>query len=233
MTSSFYINAKRFAVEPLVKAVWRPWVKGLDNIPEEGGAILAANHLSFFDSVLVPVVVPRPVSYLAKKDYWEMDGSVGKFNRWFFTATGQIPMDRSGGAASADSLRYGEEALKQGSLLGIYPEGTRSPDGKLYRGKLGVAKLALRAQVPVIPIALIGTDKVQPIEDSIPKVRRVGMIIGEPMSFESYYPMALDRFAQRSVTDQIMYQIMRLSGQEYVDVYGSEVKARLEAQEKK
>ncbi|WP_258935055.1 1-acyl-sn-glycerol-3-phosphate acyltransferase [Nesterenkonia pannonica] len=127
MTSSFYINAKRFAVEPLVKTAWRPWVKGLDNIPEEGGAILAANHLSFFDSVLVPVVVPRPVSYLAKKDYWEMKGAFGAFNRWFFTATGQIPMDRSGGAASADSLRHGEEALKQGHLLGIYPEGTRSP----------------------------------------------------------------------------------------------------------
>ncbi|GAA4922467.1 lysophospholipid acyltransferase family protein [Nesterenkonia rhizosphaerae] len=229
-SSLFYRSAKSLVVAPLVNTVFRPWVKGLDNIPTEGAAILASNHLSFSDSVFIPVVVPRQVRFLAKNDYWKGKGVSGAWNRWFFNASGQIPMDRSGGRASQNSLSAGENALREGHLLGIYPEGTRSPDGRLYRGKLGVAKLALSAQVPVIPIALIGTDKVQPIGKNIPRVRRVGMIIGEPMSFETYYGNADDRFAQRAVTDEIMSQIMRLSGQEYVDVYASEVKRRLEAE---
>jgi 1-acyl-sn-glycerol-3-phosphate acyltransferase len=217
----FYRNAKRFVVGPAVNTVFRPWVKGLDNIPSEGAAILASNHMSFSDSVFIPVVVPRPVRFLAKNDYWKAKGFAGKWNRWFFDITGQIPMDRSGGAASQNSLAAGEEALRRGDLLGIYPEGTRSPDGRLYRGKLGVAHLALRTQVPVIPMALIGTDRVQPINRSIPRVHRVGLIIGEPLHFDAYYPNADDRFAQRAVTDKIMSQIMRLSGQEYVDMYAS------------
>ena len=139
-------------------------------------------------------------------------------------------MDRSGGAASQNSLDNGVQALLDGDLLGIYPEGTRSPDGRLYRGKLGVAQLALRAQVPVIPMALIGTDKVQPLDRNIPRIHRVGLIIGEPMRFDSFYGNVGDRFAQRAVTDQIMSQIMRLSGQEYVDVYASVVKQKLQAQ---
>ncbi|WP_022872335.1 lysophospholipid acyltransferase family protein [Nesterenkonia alba] len=233
MTNAFYVNAKRFLVGPVVNATFRPWVKGLDNIPTEGGAILAANHMSFSDSVFIPVVVPRPVRFLAKDDYWKGQGFSGAWTRWFFGITGQIPMDRSGGQASADSLAHGEQALRNGDLLGIYPEGTRSPDGRLYRGKLGVAKLALRAQVPVIPMALIGTDKVQPIDRHIPRIRRVGLIIGEPMHFDAYYDVAEDRFAQRKVTDEIMYQIMRLSGQEYVDVYASEVKQQMAEEAKK
>ncbi|GAA1816725.1 lysophospholipid acyltransferase family protein [Nesterenkonia flava] len=230
MASSFYHLAKTFLVEPVVKTTFRPWVKGLDNIPAEGPAILASNHLSFSDSVFIPVVVPRQVRFLAKKDYWQGKGIAGAWNRWFFDASGQIPMDRSGGAASQNSLNAGEQALRNGDLLGIYPEGTRSPDGRLYRGKLGVARLALNTQVPVIPIALIGTDKVQPLGKMVPRVRRVGMIIGEPMTFESYYANAKDRFAQRAVTDAIIYQIMRLSGQEYVDVYAADVKRKLEAE---
>ena len=217
----FYRNAKRFLVGPAVNAVFRPWVKGLDNIPSEGAAILASNHMSFSDSVFITVVVPRQVRFLAKNDYWQGKGMAGKWNRWFFDITGQIPMDRSGGAASQNSLAAGEQALRNGDLLGIYPEGTRSPDGRLYRGKLGVAHLALRTRVPVIPMALIGTDKVQPIDRSIPRIRRVGLIIGEPLRFDAYYANADDRFAQRAATDQIMSQIMRLSGQEYVDVYAS------------
>lgn len=222
----FYRNAKRFLVGPAVNAVFRPWVKGLDNIPSDGAAILASNHLSFSDSVFIPVIVPRQVRFLAKKDYWQGKGASGTWNRWFFDITGQIPMDRSGGAASQDSLAAGEEALLNGDLLGIYPEGTRSPDGRLYRGKLGVAHLALRARVPVIPMALIGTDKVQPIDRNIPRIRRIGLIIGEPLHFDAYYANADDRFAQRAVTDRIMSQIMRLSSQEYVDVYASAVKSQ-------
>ncbi|WP_338016587.1 lysophospholipid acyltransferase family protein [Nesterenkonia muleiensis] len=227
-SSLFYRSAKRLVVGPVVNTVFRPWTKGLDNIPAEGPAILASNHLSFSDSVFIPVAVPRPVRFLAKNDYWNRKGLYGMSSRWFFNATGQIPMDRSGGRASQNSLAAGEEALRNGDLLGIYPEGTRSPDGRLYRGKLGMAKLALRTEVPVIPVALIGTDKVQPIGRNIPRVRRVGLIIGEPMVFEAYYANAEDRFAQRAVTDEVMSQIMRLSGQRYADVYASTEKKRLE-----
>lgn len=224
---SFYSIAKTFVVAPTVNTLFRPWVKGLDNIPTEGPAILASNHLSFSDSIFIPVVVPRQVRFLAKNDYWQGSGLRGVTNRWFFNVTGQIPMDRSGGKASSASLNVGLEALQDGHLLGIYPEGTRSPDGRLYRGKLGVAKLALEARVPVIPIALIGTDKVQPVGKSIPRVSRVGMIIGRPLDFSFYYPNAGDRFAQRAVTDEVMTEIMRLSGQQYVDRYASAVKREL------
>ena len=227
---SFYSIAKKFVVAPTVNTAFRPWVKGLDNIPTRGPAILASNHLSFSDSIFIPVVVPRQVRFLAKNDYWKGKGVTGTVNRWFFNLSGQIPMDRSGGKASSDSLNAGLQALQHGHLLGIYPEGTRSPDGRLHRGKLGVAKLALEAQVPVVPIALIGTDKVQPVGKSIPRVRRVGLIIGEPLTFEAYFDNAKDRFAQRAVTDEIMSQIMRLSGQEYFDRYATEVKRKLTQQ---
>lgn len=224
----FYYVAKTFVVGPVVNMAFRPWVKGLGNVPQEGAAILASNHLSFSDSVFLPVKVPRPVRFLAKKDYFDRRGPMGWAQKSFFDVTGQIPMDRSGGKASQDSLDAGEQALRDGAVLGIYPEGTRSPDGRLYRGKLGVARLALRTRVPVIPVAMIGTDKVQPIGKKVPNIRRVGVIFGEPMTFEGYYDNADDRFAQRAVTDEIMYQIMRLSGQEYVDTYAADEKRRLE-----
>lgn len=225
---TFYNVAKTFVVAPLVNTAFRPWVKGLDNIPAEGPAILASNHLSFSDSIFIPVKVPRPVHFLAKNDYFLKRGPVGWAQRNFFKITGQIPMDRSGGQASQNSLEAGEQVLRDGELLGIYPEGTRSPDGRLYRGKLGVARIALETQVPVIPIALIGTDKVQPIGKKVPNIRRVGMIAGEPLTFGAYYDHPKDRFAQRAVTDEIMYQIMRLSGQQYVDRYASEVKKEMD-----
>lgn len=232
MRVSFYYMAKTFAVAPLVNTAFRPWVKGLDNVPAEGPAILASNHLSFSDSVFLPVKVPRPVRFLAKKDYFVKKGPWGWTQKKFFEISGQIPMDRSGGQASQSALSAAEAALRDGALLGIYPEGTRSPDGRLYRGKLGVARLALNTRVPVIPVAMIGTEKVQPIGKKVPNLRRVGMIIGEPLHFDAYYDNTTDRFAQRAVTDEIMYQIMRLSGQEYVDLYAADVKRKLE-QEKK
>ena len=226
----FYQFMKRFIVGPLVNVFFRPWVKGLENIPDTGGAILASNHLSVSDSIFLPVAVSRPVIFLAKSDYFNGRGLKGRVTGWFFRMINQIPMDRSGGAASANSLGAGAQALVDGSLLGIYPEGTRSPDSRLYRGNLGVAKLALQAQVPVIPIAMIGTDKVQPIGKRMPDIRRVGMIVGEPLDFSRYAGMSEDRFVQRSVTDEIMYAIMRLSGQEYVDTYAATVKAQLDAE---
>ncbi len=226
----FYLFMKRFIVGPLVTVFFRPWVKGIEHIPETGGAILASNHLSVSDSIFLPVAVDRPVIFLAKSDYFTGKGLKGRVTAWFFRTINQIPMDRSGGAASANSLGAGAQALVDGALLGIYPEGTRSPDGRLYRGKLGVAKLALEAGVPVIPVAMIGTDKVQPIGKRVPNIRRVGMIIGEPLDFSRYAGMSEDRFVQRSVTDEIMYAIMRLSGQEYVDTYAASVKAKLDAE---
>lgn len=218
---------KTFVLGPVLKTLFRPWVKGLDNVPAEGAAILASNHLSFSDSIFMPLMVPRPVVFLAKSEYFTGKGIKGRLTATFFRLTNQLPMDRSGGAASARSLDAGMDVLKNGSLLGIYPEGTRSPDSRLYRGKVGVARLALEARVPVIPVAMIGTDKVQPIGKRMPNIRRIGMIFGEPLDFSRYYGMEDDRLIQRSVTDEIMYELMRLSGQEYVDEYAAVVKLRL------
>ena len=223
----FYWFMKTFVLGPVLKLLFRPWVKGLDNVPADGAAILASNHLSFSDSIFMPLMVPRPVIFLAKSEYFTGTGLKGRLTALFFRLTNQLPMDRSGGAASAASLNAGMDVLSHGSLLGIYPEGTRSPDSRLYRGKVGVAKLALQARVPVIPVAMIGTDKVQPIGKRMPNIRRIGMIFGEPLDFSRYYGMEEDRLIQRSVTDEIMYELMRLSGQEYVDEYAAVVKLRL------
>ncbi|SDL81779.1 1-acyl-sn-glycerol-3-phosphate acyltransferase [Arthrobacter sp. ok362] len=223
----FYWFMKTFVLGPVVKLLFRPWVKGLDNVPAEGAAILASNHLSFSDSIFMPLMVPRPVVFLAKSEYFTGTGIKGRLTAAFFRLTNQLPMDRSGGAASALSLNAGMDVLRNGSLMGIYPEGTRSPDARLYRGKVGVARLALQARVPVIPVAMIGTDKVQPIGKRVPNIRRIGMIFGEPLDFSRYYGMEDDRLVQRSVTDEIMYELMRLSGQEYVDEYAAVVKLRL------
>lgn len=226
MSGVFYWVMKRIFLGPVLKMLFRPWVKGLDNVPANGPAILVSNHLSFSDSIFMPLMVPRPVVFLAKSEYFTGKGVKGKLTALFFRLTNQLPMDRSGGAASASSLGTGMEVLEQGGLLGIYPEGTRSPDAKLYRGKVGVAKLVLASGVPVIPVAMIGTDKVQPIGRRLPNIRRIGMIFGAPLDFSRYQGLAEDRFVQRSVTDEIMYELMRLSGQEYVDVYASTVKER-------
>ncbi len=228
--SVFYWVMKRIIVGPILRVLFRPWVKGLDNIPAEGPAVLVSNHLSFSDSIFLPVAVPRPVVFLAKSEYFNGKGLKGRLTAMFFRLSNQLPMDRSGGAASSSSLTAGMDILNGGGLLGIYPEGTRSPDGRLYRGKTGVAKLVLATGVPVIPVAMIGTDKVQPIGRRIPNIRRVGIIVGEPLDFSRYHGMADDRFIQRSVTDEIMYELMRLSGQEYVDAYASSVKEKLAAE---
>lgn len=223
----FYWLLKTIVVGPVARALFRPWVRGLENIPETGGAIIAGNHLSFIDSIFVPLAVPRPVVYLAKNDYFVGRGAKGTATRWFFKLTNQLPIDRSGGSASEASLDAGLKVLRRGDLLGIYPEGTRSPDGRLYRGRTGIARLVMEAGVPVVPVALIGTDKVQPEGRTIPRLRRVGIVFGKPLDFSEYAGMQSDRFLLRSVTDEIMYEILRLSGQEYVDAYASSVKTKL------
>ena len=216
---------KHVLVGPWLRLFFRPWVQGLENIPEDGPAILASNHLSFSDSVFLPLMVDRHITFLAKSDYFTGRGLKGRLTAWFFSAVGQVPVDRAGGRASEAAIITGLRVLGEGSLLGIYPEGTRSPDGRLYRGKTGVARMALEAQVPVIPVAMINTREVQPPGKIIPRLGRIGIRIGTPLDFSRYEGMEGDRFVLRSVTDELMYELMDLSGQEYVDVYASRAKS--------
>jgi 1-acyl-sn-glycerol-3-phosphate acyltransferase len=217
---------------PLLRVLWRPWTEGLEHVPEDGACILASNHLSFLDSFFMPLIVPRRVTFLAKSDYFTEKGVKGWFKRMFFTGVGQVPIDRSGGRASEAALLTGISILNEGKLLGIYPEGTRSPDGRLYRGKIGVARMALEAGVPVIPVAMIGTFEVQPQGKVIPRVKRVGIRFGPPLDFSRYSGLEDDRFVLRSITDEIMYELMVLSKQEYVDIYATKAKADLAAARK-
>jgi len=225
----FYWVLKTIILGPVLRLFFRPWVKGAEHVPEAGGAILASNHLSFSDSFFLPLVVSRRVTFLAKSDYFTGRGFKGRLTAGFFRGIGQLPVDRSGGRASEAALRTGLRVLRGGELLGIYPEGTRSPDARLYRGKTGVARMALEAKVPVIPVAMVGTDRVQPIGKRIPHIRRVGVVLGEPLDFSRYEGMADDRLVLRSITDEIMYALMELSGQEYTDVYAATMKERLSA----
>jgi 1-acyl-sn-glycerol-3-phosphate acyltransferase len=198
----------------------------MENIPTSGAAILASNHLSFSDSIFLPLMSRRPVVFLAKSEYFTGKGIKGALTRWFFKSTGQLPIDRSGGKASEASLNTGLGVLGQGQVLGIYPEGTRSPDGRLYRGRTGIARMVLEAKVPVIPVAMIDTEKVQPIGQKMPKIRRIGIVVGEPLDFSRFDGMEGDRIVLRAVTDEIMYELKQLSGQEYVDAYASSVKEK-------
>lgn len=219
-----YFILKNFVLGPLLKLIFRPWVRGMENIPTSGAAILASNHLSFSDSIFLPLQSRRPVVFLAKSEYFTGKGVKGALTRWFFLATGQLPIDRSGGKASEASLNTGLKVLSQGSLLGIYPEGTRSPDGRLYRGRTGIARMVLEAKVPVIPVAMIDTEKVQPIGKRLPRVRRIGIVVGKPLDFSRFEGMDGDRIVLRAITDEIMYELMKISGQEYIDVYASSAK---------
>jgi 1-acyl-sn-glycerol-3-phosphate acyltransferase len=224
----FYWLVKNLVLGPLLMRVFRPWVKGMENVPATGAAILASNHLSFVDSIFLPLVLKRPVTFLAKAEYFTGKGIKGWLVRQFFIATGQIPIDRSGGKASEDSLNTGLRVLSEGKLLGIYPEGTRSPDAKLYRGRTGIARMVLEAKVPIIPVAMIDTDKVMPIGSTMPSVRRVGVLFGQPLDFSRFDGYENDRFVLRAITDEIMVEIHHLSGQEYADEYASSARARVE-----
>jgi 1-acyl-sn-glycerol-3-phosphate acyltransferase len=198
----------------------------MENIPATGPVILASNHLSFSDSIFLPLQSRRPVVFLAKSEYFTGKGIKGALTRWFFKSTGQLPIDRSGGKASEASLNTGLKVLSQGQVLGIYPEGTRSPDGRLYRGRTGIARMVLESKVPVIPVAMIDTEKVQPIGKRLPRIRRIGIVVGTPLDFSRFDGMEGDRIVLRAVTDEIMYELRLLSGQEYVDAYASSVKEK-------
>lgn len=201
--------------------LFRPKVKGLRHVPATGPVILAANHLSFSDSIFIPLVVPRKVTYLAKSEYFTGGGIKGKLQALTFHSLGQVPVDRSGGRRSEAALLTGLKILGQGDCLGIYPEGTRSPDGRLYKGRTGIARLAMESGAPVIPVAVADTDKVQPSGKLIPSIHRVSLTFGEPMYFTGD---ANDLQVLRDVTDEVMEKIQEMSGQEYVDTYASTVK---------
>ena len=220
----FYWWVKNGLLGPLVTTVFRPSITGVVNVPREGAAIIVCNHLSFVDSIFLPLAIPRKMTFLAKSDYFTGKGIRGAIVKWFMTSAGQLPIDRSGGKASEASLNTGLGVLAEGRVLGIYPEGTRSPDGRGYRGRTGVARMVLEAHVPVIPVAVVGTDEVMPLGAKLPKVKKVSVVIGEPMDFSRFEGLENDRFVLRSITDEIVYRINELSGQEYVDVYASTVR---------
>ncbi|MBB6334843.1 1-acyl-sn-glycerol-3-phosphate acyltransferase [Schaalia hyovaginalis] len=217
---------------PILKAAYKPWIRGKENVPESGPAILASNHNAVWDSVFLPMMLDREVVFMGKADYFTGTGVKGWATKEFMRAVGTIPVDRSGGSASEGALKAGLERLRSGELFGIYPEGTRSPDGRLYRGKTGVARLALLSGAPVIPVAMIGTHAAQPIGQKFPSRTNIGMVIGEPLDFSRYKGLHKDRFVLRAITDEIMYNLMLLSGQEYVDLYAADVKAKLAAEGK-
>ncbi|MFE9660419.1 1-acyl-sn-glycerol-3-phosphate acyltransferase [Streptomyces sp. NPDC005955] len=219
----------KFSIGGPLKLAFRPWVEGIEHVPAEGPAILASNHLSFSDSFFLPAVLDRKVTFIAKAEYFTTPGVKGRMTAAFFKGVGQLPVDRSGvrGAGEA-AIRSGIEVLERGELFGIYPEGTRSPDGRLYRGKPGgLARVALATGAPVIPVAMIDTEKIQPPGKVLPKLMRPGIRIGKPLDFTRYQGMDHDRFVLRAVTDEVMYEIMKLSGQEYVDIYATAAKRQI------
>lgn len=218
-----YWLLKFVLVGPLMRLLCRPTISGEENIPEHGGALLASNHLAVVDSIFLPLLVRRRIYFMAKREYFTQPGFVGWCKKQFFTAVGQVPVQRGSSSARA-ALDTCNRLLAEERLVGIYPEGTRSPDGRLFKGKTGVARMALESEVPVIPVAMFGTDKVNPIGSRMWRPRKVRIKIGEPLDFSRYYGMTTDRFIQRSMTDEVMYALMELSGAEYVDVYAAKVK---------
>ncbi|MEJ7834091.1 MAG: lysophospholipid acyltransferase family protein [Nocardioides sp.] len=220
----FYWFLKWIALGPVIKLVFRPQTEGVEHVPEEGAAILASNHLSYADWLFLPLTLTRRVTFVAKAEYFTTPGIKGWFQKLFFSGAGQVPIDRSSADAAAGALISAKKVLGEGGLFGIYPEGTRSHDGRLYRGKTGVARLALETRVPVIPVAVVGTDVVAPPGKKFGSVTRPVVRFGKPLDFSRYEGMENDRYILRSITDEIMYEIMRLSGQEYVDKYAGRAK---------
>ncbi|BBZ29150.1 1-acyl-sn-glycerol-3-phosphate acyltransferase [Mycolicibacterium madagascariense] len=213
---------------PLLSLLGRPKVQGLEHVPNTGAVILASNHLAVADSFYLPLVVKRRITFLAKAEYFTGTGLKGWFQRWFYTAAGQVPIDRTDADSARAALTTAERIVKQGKLLGMYPEGTRSPDGRLYKGKTGLARLALETGVPVIPVAMIGTDVVNPPGSKMWHFGRVEVRFGKPMDFSRFEGLAGNRFIERAVIDEVMYELMRLSDQEYVDLYAADVKEAAE-----
>ncbi|MGE2817378.1 lysophospholipid acyltransferase family protein [Mycobacterium heidelbergense] len=222
----WYWLFKYVLLGPLLSLLGRPKIEGLEHVPSSGPVILASNHLAVMDSFFLPLVVRRRITFLAKSEYFTGTGLKGWLSRWFFTAVGQVPIDRSSADAAQAALNTAEHVLSQGKLLGMYPEGTRSPDGRLYKGKTGLARLALQTGVPVIPVAMIGTNVVNPPGTTMLRFGKVTVRFGKPMDFSRFEGLAGNRFIERAVTDEVIYELMGLSGQEYVDIYAASIKER-------
>jgi len=216
----------KVAIGGPLKVAFRPWVEGLENIPDEGAAILASNHLSFSDSFFLPAVLDRKVTFIAKAEYFTTPGVKGKLTAAFFKGAGQLPVDRSGARGAGEAaVKAGIDVLERGELFGIYPEGTRSPDGRLYRFRTGVARIALRTGVPVVPVGLVGTDDVLPPGTRRWRRRPVAVRFGPPLDFSGHPEDERKARVLREVTETIRHAVQDLSGQEYVDTYASVSKA--------
>jgi len=223
----FYWFLKFVAIGPVVKVVFRPRAQGTEHVPAAGPAILASNHLSASDWIFMPLSLRRRVTFLAKAEYFTGSGFKGWAQRVFFAGSGQVPIDRTNASAAEDAIRTGIRILREGKLLGIYPEGTRSPDGRLYRGKTGVARTAIETGAPVVPVAMVYRPRKLPLGLGR-RLAAVEVRFGRPLDFRRYEGLSGDRFVERSITDEIMYEVMTLSGQEYVDVYGAQVKKSMD-----
>jgi 1-acyl-sn-glycerol-3-phosphate acyltransferase len=220
-------RVSRAVAGPFLHSLWRPQITGGEHIPLTGGAMLASNHLSLVDSIFLPLVLARPVTFAAKSEYFT-GGSLGqRFAAAYMRATKQLSVERAGTRAARETLQAALDLLKSGELFGIYPEGTRSPDGRLYRGRTGVGWLALASGLPVIPVAMVGTDRVLPPGRSVPTLHRVGIRVGKPLTFDGYQDKRSPAQARRLVTDEVMEAIQALSGQEYVPMYASVRKEQL------
>ncbi|MDP9168942.1 MAG: 1-acyl-sn-glycerol-3-phosphate acyltransferase [Actinomycetota bacterium] len=224
----WYWLFKYIFMGPLLSLLGRPKVQGLEHVPNTGAVILASNHLAVADSFFKCLVVRRRITYLAKAEYFTGTGLKGWLTRWFYTAAGQVPIDRADADAAQAALTTAKRILDQGKVLGMYPEGTRSPDGRLYKGKTGIARLALETGVPVIPVALVGTDSVNPPGSKMWHFGRVEVRFGKPLDFTRFEGLAGNRFIERAVIDEVMYELMQLSGQDYVDLYAADVKEAVE-----
>jgi 1-acyl-sn-glycerol-3-phosphate acyltransferase len=209
----------------LLRVLFRPQVEGTENIPETGPVILAGNHLAVVDSMLLAMLVKRPVYFIGKSDYVTGRGIRGRLKAIFFTGVGMIPVDRDGAHGGVAALNTGRRILEDGQVFGIHPEGTRSPDGRLYRGRTGLARLALTTGAPVVPAALIDTHRIHREGKRLPRLLRVGVRFGKPLDFSRYEGMERDRYVLRAITDEVMHEVMLLSGQEYVDMYATKAKA--------
>jgi 1-acyl-sn-glycerol-3-phosphate acyltransferase len=220
----WYWLFKYIFMGPLLTLLGRPKIEGLEYVPDSGPVILASNHLAVADSFFLPLVVKRRITFLAKAEYFTGTGIKGWFQRWFYTAAGQVPIDRTDADSAQAALETAARILKEGKLLGMYPEGTRSPDGRLYKGKTGLSRVALNTGVKVIPVAMVGTDVVNPPGSKMWRFGRVTVRFGKPMDFSRFEGLEGNRFIERAVVDEIMYELMRLSGQEYVDLYAADIK---------
>lgn len=231
--SAYYKLFRHVLIGPPLKGYYRPWVEGLEHVPESGGVILASNHLAVSDSFFLPLVLNRKIVFLGKSEYFTGKGIKGYATRSFMEGVGTIPVHRGGGRASEAALRTGLQVLQSGEILGIYPEGTRSPDGRLYRGKTGGARMAIEAGVPIVPVAMVGTDVAQPLGKKVPSRADIGVRIGPALDLSEYAGRQEDRETLRQVTDMVMERIRDLSGQEYADRDAAQYKRELERKSRK